>query len=46
MDTLNIYDRKLFKSQFINIYNTNEYNFPLNNNFLSNIISRRKSNSI
>ena len=46
MDTLNIYDRKLFKSQFINIYNTNEYKFPLNNHFLSNIISRWKSNTI
>ena len=39
MDTSNIYDRKLFKSQFINIYNTNEYKFPLNNNFLWNIIN-------
>ena len=46
MDTSNIYDRKLFKELFINIYNTNDYKFPLNNDLLSNIINKWKNSSI
>ena len=47
MNNSTIYDRKLFKEAFKNIYNDkeNKYNFPINNNFLSNIITRWKNNS-
>ena len=47
MNKSTIYDRKLFKEAFKNIYNDkeNKYNFPINNNFLSNIITRWKNNS-
>ena len=47
MNNSKINERKLFKDSFKNIYNSkeNKYNFPLNNNFLSNIITKLKNNS-
>ena len=47
MNKSTIYDRKLFKEAFKNIYydKENKYNSPINNNFLSNIINRWKNNS-
>ena len=47
MNKSTIYDRKLFKEAFKNIYNDkeNKYNFPINNNILSNIIIRWENNS-
>ena len=44
MNNSSIYDRRLFKETFKEIYNnkSNNYNFPLNNNLLSNIISKWK----
>ena len=48
MNNSSIYDRHLFKETFKEIYNDkkNNYNFPLNDNFLSNIITKWKNNSI
>ena len=46
MDTSNIYDRNIFKQEFLKIYNMNKYNFPINNNLLSNIITRWKNSSV
>ena len=46
MDTSNIYDRNIFKNEFLKIYNMNKYNFPINNNLLSNIITRWKNSSV
>jgi hypothetical protein len=37
-----IYDRSLFKNKFKEIYNKNKYNFQINNNMLSNIITKWK----
>ena len=45
INTSTIYDRTLFKNKFKDIYNENKYNFPLNNNMLSNIITKWKNNS-
>ena len=45
MDKSTIYDRRLFKEEFKNIYNKNKYCFPLNDNLLSNIITKWKKNS-
>ena len=45
MEKSNIYDRRLFKEEFKKIYNQNKYNFPINENFLSNIISKWKKGS-
>ena len=42
MDNSNIYDRRLFKEEFKKIYNNNKFNFPINENFLSNIITKWK----
>ena len=42
MDKSTIYDRRLYKEEFKNIYNKNKFNFPLNDNLLSNIISKWK----
>ena len=48
MNNSNIYDRHLFKESFKKIYNQNDslYKFPLNDNFLSNIISNWKRKSV
>lgn len=48
MNKSNIYDRNLFKKTFKDLYNDKniDYDFPLNDNFLSNIISKWKNNSI
>ena len=40
MNNSSIYDRNLFKTKFLEIYNNNKYNFPMNTNFLSNIITK------
>ena len=45
MDNSNIYDRRLFKEEFKKIYNNNKFNFPINENFLSNIITKWKKSS-
>ena len=39
MNTSNIYDRKIYKEHFKNIYNEKKFNFPLNNNILNSIIT-------
>jgi len=48
MNTSNIYDRHLFKESFKKLYNQKDsiYKFPLNDNFLSNIISNWKRKSV
>ena len=43
MNNSSIYDRRLFKNEFKNIYNENKYSFEINDNFLSNIISKWRS---
>ena len=47
MNSSTIYDRHLFKESFKKLYNdpTINYKFPLDNNFLSNIITKWKTNS-
>ena len=45
MDNSNIYDMKLFRERFKEIYNENKYNFPINDNRLNNIISSWKKSS-
>ena len=45
MDKSIIYDRRLFKEEFKKIYNNKKFNFPLNENFLSNVISKWKKTS-
>ena len=45
MNSLTIFDRTLFKDKFKEIYNKNSFKFPINNNFLSNIITKWKSSS-
>ena len=46
MNSSNIYDRNMFKEEFKKLYNKIKHDFPLNNNFLSNIITNWKKNSI
>ena len=46
MNSSNIYDRNLFKDEMKKIYNNHSYPFPLDNNLLSNIITRWKNNSV
>ena len=46
MNSSNIYDRNLFKDEKKKIYNNHSYPFPLDNNLLSNIITRWKNNSV
>ena len=43
MEQSTIYDRNLYKEEFKKLYNNNKYNFPLNNNLLSNIITKSKN---
>ena len=47
MNSSNIYDRSLFKEAFKKIYNDPniKFEFPINNNFLSNIITKWKNNT-
>ena len=45
LNNSSIYDRRLFKTSFKDIYNKHKYNFSLNDNFLSNIINKWKNNS-
>ena len=45
MDNYNIYDRRLFKEEFKKIYNNKQFKFLLNENFLSNVISKWKKTS-
>ena len=42
-----IFDRQLFKESFKKLYNNEnvKYNFPIDNNFLSNIINKWKNNT-
>ena len=40
-----IYDRRLFKDEFKKIYNQNKFNFPLNDNMLSNLINNWRIHS-
>ena len=42
MNKSSIYDRKLFKNDFRKIYNDNNYNFPLQEDKLNNIIANWK----
>ena len=45
MNNSSIYDRNLFKSKFLEIYNNNKYDFPMNTNFLSNIITKWRNST-
>ena len=45
MNTSTIYDRNLYKNKFKEIYNSNYYDFPINNNMLSNIITKWKNST-
>ena len=45
MEQSTIYDRRLYKEEFKKIYNNNKFNFSLNNNLLSNIITKQKNSS-
>ena len=45
MNASTIYDRTLYKDKFKEIYNSEKYNFPLNDNILSNIINKWKNES-
>ena len=45
MNTSTIYDRTLYKNEFKKLYNKTPYNFEINNNFLSNLISKWKQNT-
>ena len=46
MNASDIYDRRLFKMKFKELYNKDNYYFSINNNFLNNIIKkwRNKTN--
>lgn len=43
MNKSNIYDSNLFKNRFKDIYKEHNYTFPLNDNTLSNIITKWKN---
>ena len=45
MNNLTIYDRRMFKEEFQNIYNKNKYNFQMNDNLLSNLINNWRKTS-
>ena len=45
MNSSDIYDRNIFKTKFLELYNNKKYNFPISNNILSNIITKWKNNS-
>ena len=46
MNSSTLYDRKLFKEEMKKIYNNHSYTFPLDNNLISNIISKWKNSSV
>lgn len=46
LDNYIIYDRKLFKTKFLNIYNKNKFSFSINQNLSSNIIIKWKNTSL
>ena len=48
MNKSNIYDRRLFKEEFKNLYNDKKYtfDFSMNDNMLSNIITKWKNNNM
>lgn len=46
MNDSNIYERKLYKEEFKKLYNDKEYDFPINDNLLSNLITKWKLYSI
>lgn len=48
MNKSNIYDRRLFKEEFKNLYNDKNYkfDFSMNDNMLSNIITKWKNNNM
>lgn len=43
MNFSTIYDPKLYKEEFKKLYNELKYDFPLNDNLLSNIVTKWKS---
>ena len=45
MNSSTIYDRNLYKTKFKELYNAEKYDFQINENFLSNIINKRKNTS-
>ena len=45
MNNTDIYDRNLFKDKFKELYNSKKFNFTINNNMLSNIITKWKTTS-
>ena len=45
MNSSTIYDRTLYKDKFKEIYNSEKFNFPINDNLLSNIINKWKNES-
>ena len=44
MNNSTIYDRRLFKEEFKNIYNKQKYDFQMNDNMLSNLINNWRKN--
>ena len=46
MNKSSIYNRNLFKTEFKNLYNKNKYDFPINNNLISKIITKWKNSSL
>ena len=45
MNNSTIYDRRVFKEEFKNIYNKNKYKFQMNDNLLSNLINNWRKTS-
>ena len=45
MNGSDLFDQSLFKDKFKNIFNKNSFTFPINNNYLSNIINKWKNST-
>ena len=45
MNSSELFDRNLYKEEFKKIYNSRNFNFAIDNNFLSNIITKWKNKS-
>lgn len=45
MKASDIYERRIFKNKFKDLYNQDNYNFAINNNLLNNIITKWRNNS-
>ena len=45
MNSSEIFDRNLYKDEFTKLYNSRKLNFGIDNNFLSNIITKWKNKS-